>query len=136
MKNILLILLSIFALSSCDRPQCVNDNPIFDTYEVVSEEYKSELANELSTIDYSTLTYWLYKYVNEEDNEYIIVNIQNDSLCAKAKIEVSDWIGLEGYRKAKGISYTGAEVKGFKFDVVQNESGTHFIYKSLDAIID
>ena len=53
-----LIILSI-SLSSCDRPQCTNENLVFKTNEPNSKEYKDELVAQLNKVDRSKLNYWL-----------------------------------------------------------------------------
>ncbi|UPT70654.1 MAG: hypothetical protein M0D53_16560 [Flavobacterium sp. JAD_PAG50586_2] len=60
-----LCLLSSFV--SCDRPDCKNNNPIFDKYLTNENEYKAELAKQLSRTNKSELTFWMDSY-KEENN--------------------------------------------------------------------
>ena len=101
-----------------------------------SKEYKNELAKEIRRIGITNLSYWLKSYLEKDDKEYIIVNIQNKDLCAKGMIEVKDWSKIEGIRKSKGISYRGAELEGFVFEINESNGSTNFVYQTLDQIID
>jgi hypothetical protein len=70
-------------------------------------------------------------YVQQNGNDYILVNIQNDSLCATGMIRVKDWNKLEGIKRAKGVSYKGAELMGLSFEVTKDSAGTEFVYNTI-----
>lgn len=82
------------------------------------------------------LSYWLDAYVREHGNEYILVDVRHDSLCATAMIRVKDWDKIEGVKRTKGVSYKGAELRGLTFSVINDSSGVEFIYRTLDRIVD
>ena len=103
-QKLVVILIAV----SCDRPVCNNKNPIFDKYDISSFEYKAELVRAIEKIGQKNLSYWFEGYAEENEKEYIIINIQNDSLCAKGKILVTDWNKMEGIKKSKGQGYVGA----------------------------
>lgn len=126
----------IVGLSSCDRSICKNQDPVFDRSSYDSQEYKQELADHIGKIGMDNLHYWFDAYVQQNGNDYILVNIQNDSLCATGMIRMKDWNKLEGIKRAKGVSYKGAELKGLSFEVTKDPAGTEFVYKTLDRIID
>ena len=42
-KPSLILVLLLICLISCDRPECKNENPIFEAYEPNSKKYKDEL---------------------------------------------------------------------------------------------
>ena len=136
MKAIIAISALCTFLLSCDRPKCTNQNPTFDSFSMDSKEYKNELAKEIQRIGITNLSYWLKSYLEKDDKEYIIVNIQNKDLCAKGMIEVKDWSKIEGIRKSKGISYRGAELEGFVFEINESNGSNNFVYQTLDKIID
>jgi|GEM_PF-669551 len=126
----------ILVLSSCDRSTCKNQDPIFDRSSYDSQEYKQELADRIDQLGMDDLHYWFDSYVQQNGNDYILVDIQNDSLCAKGMIQVKDWSMIEGIKRTKGASYKGAELKGLSFEVTKDSAGIEFIYKTLDRIVD
>lgn len=122
---------------SCDKPVCENTNPVFDQYAPHSKEYKDELARQLKLVDNSKLSYWMGIYVEKNNLRYIYADIQGDGLCAVIVSTVKDsQEGIEGILKAKGMGYRGAELRDLKFDLLQDSSGTEFIFKSVDSIVD
>jgi hypothetical protein len=131
-----MLLLMIIATVSCDRPNCENSNLIFDKYDIYSEEYKTELLSQIKINGQNNLTYWFDNYVEKDGEEYIIVKIQNDSLCAKGVIKVDDWYKIEGIKRTKGKGYVGAELKGLTFNVEKKSDNIEFIYKGITGIVD
>lgn len=139
MKNILikgLLIILIINLSSCDRPQCNNKNPIFENNLPDSKIYKDELVNQLNKIDQSQLSFWLQKYDNTNQIETLYFHIQSNELCAILHLNIKDWDKLEDVRKRKGIGRRGAEFTNLKFDVIKDSVSTKFIYKTYDRLID
>jgi hypothetical protein len=121
---------------SCDRPDCNNDNPIFEIYQPDSKEYKTELAEVLNTVDQSKLKYWLQKYDEQSGIETLYFYVQGDGLCAVLHLTVSDWNKLEKVRERKGVGRRGAEFTNLKFNIVQDSTHTQFVYHTFDRIID
>lgn len=132
----LITLLIFFATVSCDRPNCKNKNPIFDSHAINSAEYKAELLREIEKQGQENLTYWFSDYTEQNGGEYIVVNIQNHSLCAKGMIRINDWQKLEGIKRTKGLGYVGALLKGFTFDMRKEAGHIEFVYKDIDRIVD
>lgn len=136
LKSILILSIVFTLLMSCERPDCKNTNPIFDSNNIESNLYKQELVKELNKIGKENLTYWLVNYSEQNGKEFITVNIQGNGLCAKGFLQVDNWNNIEGIKKTKGISYRGAQLKGLTFDIITNGESINFIYKNLDRIID
>ena len=132
------LLLSIFLLilNSCDRPKCNNNNTIFDNYAPENNIYKAELEKHIKKIGADNLKYWLRGYVEKNEEEYLLVNVQNDSLCAIMQLKVNNWNKLEDIRQRKGVGRRGAELDDLKYTIVKKESRVDFIYDSLSFIID
>lgn len=130
------IFVVLILVSSCDRPECVNTNPVFDQYLPDSEEYKTELVNQLEIVDKSELTYWLQKYEETNGQEYLYFHIQGDGLCSILVLTMDKWDRLEPVQQKKGVSYRGAEFTDLKFNIQQDSNGTKFNYQSYDRIID
>ena len=130
-----LIILSI-SLSSCDRPQCTNENLVFKNNEPNSKEYKDELVAQLNKVDRSKLTYWLQKYEDKNDEQTLYFYIQGDGLCAIIHLTMNHWNSLESVREKKAVGRRGAEFINLKFKILQDSLSTEFIYQSYDRLID
>lgn len=130
------ILAVMILFISCDRPECVNTNPVFDQYLPNSTEYKMELINQLEIIDKSKLTYWLQKYEEVNGQEYLYFHIQGDDLCSILVLTMDTWDRLERVQQKKGVTFRGAEFTDLKFDIKQDSTGLEFVYESYDRIID
>jgi hypothetical protein len=98
---------------------------------------KKELIKEIQRIEKEGVAYWLKSDVEKSGNEYILVNIQGEGLCAGGLLKVNNWTNIEGIRKkTKGKSYIGAELRNLTFDIKYSESNIEFIYKNVAKIID
>lgn len=127
----------LFSVVSCDRPDCKNNNPIFDKYLPNENEYNAELAKQLSKTNKSGLTYWMDTYKEENNTKQMEVYIQGDGLCAKMVLVIDgSEKGIEGIIEKKGIGYRGAELEGLKFGIRQDNTSTKFIFKEIGGIID
>lgn len=126
----------LFFIAACDRPECKNANPVFDNFSPESKEYKAELGKQLKLIDNSKLSYWLEKYQVTDEQEFLYFYVQGEGLCAKLHLTMKQWNKIENVRAKKGVSYRGAEFVNLKFDIIQDSTGTLFLYKNLDSIID
>ena len=134
--NSIALYLLLISVMSCDRPDCMNNNQTFDINQPSSKIYKEELVKELKIVDRSKLTYWLQKYEQVNDQEYLHFYIQGDNLCAKIVLRMNHWDRLKNLRKKKGVTYRGAEFTNLQFDIQQDSLRTEFIYSSFDRIID
>lgn len=128
------ILLVLFF--ACDRPDCKNTNPVFDTNAPDTQEYKLELARQLESIDRNRLTYWFFRYVESAGEEQLYFHIQGDGLCAQMVLSVEQWEKLKVLREKKGVSFRGAEFTNLQFDIRQDSLKTEFILKDFNRIID
>ena len=133
---IIFILFVILTVVSCDRPICSNKNPVFDKYDINSFEYKTELLKQIEKIGQKNLSYWFESYIKENEKEYIIINIKNNSLCAKGKILVKDWNKIEEIKRTSAQSYVGAKLKGLTFNIENDSNKIELIYKDITRIVD
>lgn len=135
LKKVLFLIGLLSTMYSCDRPNCENQNPIFDKYEMNSKEYKLELWKQINTIGQNDLRYWFDKYVEEGKKDFMVVYIQNDDLCAKGKILVRNWEEFRGLRTTKK-GYGGAELKGLRFELEETTDHVEFVFQDMDWIKD
>lgn len=131
------LFIGLFTLMlSCDRPKCGNTNPIFDRYTPETKEYKEELARLLEMNKNNELSYWFDRYEPKNNKEYILVYIQGGELCAKGLILVDNWGKLEGVKRAQGLGYGGAELRGLQIDIRKDSQEIELVLKDIDYIID
>jgi hypothetical protein len=93
------------------------------------------LAKQIKSIQAENLSYWYDKYLKKDGREYIVVYIQGQGLCAKGEIQVTDWSKITGMRKEIS-GYGGAKLEGLNFEIIQDSTGTNFLYKDVDRVID
>lgn len=134
--HLLIIYTILLGLIACDRPECLNENPIFDQHDAHSKIYMDELAKELETIDSQKLTYWLKSYEEKEGKEYLHFHIQGEELCAVLVLEMQHWVKLLDVREKKGKHYIGSQFTKLEFEIRQQPTKTEFIYQSHGRIID
>lgn len=137
MKNIetIAILILLIICTACNRPNCKNTNPVFEKFSPESYEYKHELSNQIGIIGFENLNYWFDRYLKIKDKEYIEVYIQNDSVCAKAIVEVKNWSKITGLRKEKN-GYKGAKLIGLRMRIEHVGNKVDFIYEDVEKIED
>jgi hypothetical protein len=136
MKHLLLVPLAALLVISCDRPKCRNTNPVFDRYAPETNEYKSELIKELKKVSAKKISYWIDKYSMKDSIEYMSVDIQDGTLCAKAIFNITHSESLEQYKKVKGLSYRGAGLAGFKYHIDSTNGTYNFIFDHVAWIVD
>lgn len=128
---------ALMLMLACDRPKCNNSNPVFEVNPPNSKIYKDKLLEQMDAEGKSNLTYWLKGYVERNGKTYLQFNVQGGNLCAVADVLVNEGDeNTEGIARTKGMSYSGAEIKGLKFTVEKDSAHTELVYESLDHIID
>ena len=121
---------------SCDRPNCNNQNAVFETNLPESKTYKDELVKQLANVDQSKLSYWFQKYEQQNGSEFLHFYVQGDDLCATLVLTMKNWHKLEHVRDKKGNSYHGAQFTNLKFYIQQDSLSTTFVYQTFEKVID
>ena len=122
---------------SDSEPVKMPSNSVFMNSSSSSKEYKSELAN-LIRSNPGQLTYYFERYLKDtrDGKEYMVVRCTGKSVDATALVLVERWNKIEGIQASKGEGYTGAELRGLQLDLEEGASGTIFIYKDVEKVID
>lgn len=131
-----LLMFGLLVANACNKPNCTNTNPVFNTFKPDDFEYKSTLANVLSEANKAKLTYWFSEYKNIQGSEILYFEVQGENLCATLAMEVDDWSKLADLRQKKGVSYRGAEFVNLTYDILRDSSSVRFLFKGFDDIID
>jgi len=77
-----------------------NTNEILKNNPLDSEIYNKELFEMINESE-SLVRFWFDSYLKESDKEYIVLDIQSESICAKGRFLVIDWTGIEQIQKVK-----------------------------------
>ena len=126
----------VLCFFTCDRPECTNQNPIFENQKPDSKFYKDELVKQLEKADSSNLRYWLKNYDEQNGEEFLFFYVQGNDLCAILHLNMNHWDKLELIRDKKGVGSRGAEFTNLKFEIITTSTSTNFVYSSYDSIVD
>lgn len=121
--------LLICLLASCGRPECRNENPVFERYGPKSDEYKSELIKQIQSGTHGTIRYWADDYTEINKKPFMKVDVQGDGLCAVTYIDIKNPNKLQHYKNVKGISYHGAEIIGLQYAIDTIEGHIVFLWE-------
>ena len=134
MTKIFSLLFLCIIFISC-RHECNNKNLVFENYAPESTEYKTEVVKQINLIGADNLSYYYDSYTKKAKQEYIAVNIEGDSICAKGILLVKDWSKLGDLRREIS-GYEGVELKGLRLNLEKDSISSNLIFKDLDNIID
>ncbi len=134
MRPIILIC-TIILFGGCDRPKCTNTNPVFEQYAPNSNEYKSELIHQLKLRQPGDVHYWINKYEEIDRKPFMTIYIQADGLCAEGYLDIKNPNKLQKYKNVKGISYSGAELRGLQYAIDTINGKITFLFEE-GKIID
>lgn len=138
MVRALLLCVAVFCLSSFDKKPCDNSNPIFTQYWPYEKEYKQELVRILRSPDTLQTTYWVESFSKKHDRVYMVVSIQDSSLCALGIIDVTDIpkkSKLKAFLEQDEDKCIGAELRGFRFRIDSTMGNYSFSFDHLDSIV-
>lgn len=135
-NNFVLILLVGVSFAACDRPECQNTNPVFNSFSSDKQEYKKELVHQLSELPANSLRFWLKDFKLISAKEILVFYVQGDGLCAEMELEVKDWTGMENLKEQQGESYRGAEFKNLQYLIQKDNEDISFILNGFTHIID
>lgn len=134
-------------------PECENKHAVFDEYTPYDNEYKQELAKLLQQdVD---LHYWFQSYSFHNGEHHLLVHVKGENLCAQMDV-ISKGCNYStpanrqpcGVIKAKGKGYQvpssketdkqqgGLQIRGFEYDIVEEDSTVNFYWKDYKQIVD
>ncbi|WP_276134441.1 hypothetical protein [Polluticoccus soli] len=135
MNRVIILFLVIF-ISSCDRPECKNTNPIIAQQPFHTTEYKTELASLIKEKGAENLDYWLAYYYRQDGKDYATVYVQGDGVCAIMLMDITHGQGWQNFKKAQGVSYNGARLIDLHYRIEQNGLQTNFVFEKMRMILD
>ena len=125
----------IVALTACTNVKDDTSNSVFKQFSPTTKEYKNELAAKLKS-NPTELHYTFNKLVEKDGKEYLDIEVKGDDFKAIGHVLVNNWRKLEGIKRTKGQSYSGAELRGLKLDIEEHSSGANLIYNDVEKIVD
>ena len=125
----------ILTLTACDNAKEGTSNSVFEKFSPTTKEYKNELATKLKS-NPQGLHYTFNKFVENNGKEYLDIQVKGNDFKATALVLVNNWNKIEGIKRTKGQSYSGAELKGLKLDIEENATGSNLVYNDLEKIVD
>lgn len=136
---VVIVVTVIWLFSICNRPDCINSNPIFDRYEPESNEYRNELKNVIEQIGQDKLKFWIFSLKNIEGVHYLKLYIQSDDLCAI--MFAKNISGMATIIKTKknfehGLGYRGARLVDVKLNIDTTGNETNFVIEKIGRILD
>jgi len=115
---------------------CKSENPIFQKYAYDTKEYQHELIQLLKASDLSDTYFYYGKYI---DAKHIMIQVQNDKVCAEALVTVRRMKGkgqfMNHLMAKKGVSY-GGPLLGVKLAYQDDEDNPEIILTSVRDIVD
>lgn len=130
----LLILLPLLMSASCDRPECRNDNPVFDQNLPGSTEYNRELVKQMQLSGAKDIRYWYDSSLIRNGNEYMVIHVQGKNLCAVAEVLVEN--KEMGNELMNGAGYRGAELKEVLIAPREDAGKEILVLKGIGSIED
>ena len=68
--------------------------------------------------------------------EYMGIFIQGSGLCATTNLDITKAMGLDDYKRVKGMSYNGGELSGLTFKIDTSTGNYNFVFENVVRIID
>lgn len=129
------LIFCVIALAACNNASTNTSNSVFEKFSPTTKEYKNELATKVKS-NPKGLQYTFKKLVENDGKDYLDVEVIGNNFKATGLVLVNSWNKLEGIKRTKGKSYSGAEMRGLKLDIEENSSGANLVYNDLEKIID
>jgi hypothetical protein len=130
----LLILIPLILSASCHRPECRNDDPIFDQNKPGSTIYNRELMKEMQLVDAQNMRYWYDSSLHVNGHEYLVLHVQGKNVCAVAEVLVEDKKIRRELRN--GAGYRGAELKDVHIVAREDRGKEILVLKGIGRIVD
>lgn len=121
---------------SCDRPECINRNPVFNKFKPTDKEYRNELARLVESADKDSVLFWINGYDSAPGHEYMYAGVIGRNLCAVAVFDITGNEEFENFKRVKGVSYSGAGLLVPRYCIRHTDSGAQFVLDSVGMIVD
>jgi hypothetical protein len=123
-------------MGSCNKPDCLMENPDFVNKGIPDYAYLAEFKQLIEDNKEGSFRYWITDYTIKDEQEYIQIKIQGKTFCAIADMLVEEAEKLNQLRKVRGKSFQGAEITRLKWKIVESKKAFQFIYLDHEEIID
>lgn len=132
-----LISMSLFFFSCQEQTACKNLNPVLNDSGFNSVNYQKAVREAIETLPKGSVSYYLDRYYVKDGNEYLVAEIKSKNvLCAKAEFLIKPAVFLADIRRTKGMGYSGAELKGLRFESKLKANSVILMIDKIESIID
>jgi hypothetical protein len=120
----------LFLFIACKHATtCTNTNPVFDEYDPSDKEYKTELIKQIQQRNPANVHYYVDKYIEQGRKPFMTINIEAEGLCARSILDLKNPNKLKEYKNVKGLTYSGAEIQGLKYQIDSTKGNFNFIFE-------
>jgi hypothetical protein len=130
------ILQIIMVLSEFSRQECTNTNRVFDISAPGQKAYDAELVRQLNKVGKKKTKFWINKYIEKDNRQFLSVYVQGPGICAEALLEITGNEYLDNYIRVKGVSYHGAGLKNLEYSIDSSNGSYIFKFISTTWIVD
>jgi hypothetical protein len=130
------ILQIIMVFSEFSRHECTNTNRILDISAPGQKAYDAELVRQLNKAGKKKTKFWINKYMERDNRQYMSVYIQGPGVCAEALLEITGNEYLDNYLRVKGVSYHGAGLQNLEYSIDSSNGSYIFKFISTTWIVD
>ena len=123
------VFILLFIAACGNKYTCKNTDTVFKDYGPTDQPYKEELLKQLQHTDTARIHYMVDKYVEFNGKPFISLRIIADSFCAQIFVDLKNPNKLNHFKVVKGISYTGAELKGLQFKTDTINGQYNFVFE-------
>jgi len=99
------------------------------------EAYEQAVLQTLRGQKPSDFRYFFQTFLQEDNKDYLVVNMRNKDFCFHAKILVENWDKLAGMKRTNGASYP-KELYQLEWEIVKKDGQDVIFYKNMRTIID
>ena len=143
-KKPLLILVILAVLitglvSFCNRPDCINNNPVFDKFDPESTKYRNELKNQIENIGQDKLNFWIFNLKRIDGADYLKLYVQSDHLCAILFAKNLSGKAISKFpdkNLESRLGYHGARLVNVELKIDTTLKQTNFVIEKIGCILD
>ncbi len=103
--------------------------------DLTPEAYEQTVLSTLANKKPSDFRYFFQTFLQQDGNDYLVVNIRNKNLCFNAKMRIEKWDKLSSMKRTNGVSYP-KELYDLDWKIEQRKGHDELIYKNMHVIID
>lgn len=136
---VILAVLITWLVSFCNRPDCINNNPVFDKFDPETIEYRNELKNQIEKIGKDKLNFWIFNLKRIDGVDYLKLYVQSDQLCAILFAKNLSGKAISKFpdrNLESSLGYHGARLVNVELNIDTTLKQTNFVIEKIGSILD